>query len=93
MNKKEIFERQAKHMRTQAKMSKWGAILANCGGVAAVVSALAFVAEKDTDSAFVSGMLGALLFLMGDMAWDSSTMSKKMANKFHRKATRQQKTR
>ncbi|MBQ8041828.1 MAG: hypothetical protein IJ273_00695 [Alphaproteobacteria bacterium] len=93
MNKKEIFERQAKHMRTQAKISKWGAILANCGGVAAVVSALAFVAEKDTDSAFASGMLGALLFLMGDMAWDSYKMSQKTAKKFQRKATKQQKTR
>ena len=93
MNKKEIFERQAKHMRTQAKISKWGAILANCGGVAAVISALAFVAEKDTDSAFASGMLGALLFLMGDMAWDSYKMSQKTAKKLQRKVTKQQKTR
>ena len=93
MAKKEFFECQANHMRTQAKMSKWGAILANCGGVAAVVSALAFVAEKDTDSVFASGMLGALLFLMGDMAWDSYAKSKKMAKKFQRKVTKQQKIR
>lgn len=93
MNKKEFFECQAKHMRTQAKISKWGAILANCGGVAAVISALAFVAEKDTDSAFASGMLGALLFLMGDMAWDSYKMSQKTAKKLQRKVTKQQKTR
>ena len=93
MNRKEFFECQAKHMCTQAKMSKWGAILANCGGVASVITALMFIAEKDTDSAFASGMLGALLFYMGDMAWDSYTMSKKMAKKFQRKANPKQKTR
>lgn len=93
MNKKEFFASQAKNMRTQAKISKWGAILANCGGIATVITALAFIAEKDTDNAFTSGMLGALLFLMGDMAWGSYKMSQKTAKKFHRKATRQQKTR
>lgn len=93
MNRKEFFASQAQHMRAQAKLSKYGSILANCGGVASVITALMFIAEKDTDSAFASGMLGALLFYMGDMAWDSYTMSKKMAKKFQRKANPKQKTR
>lgn len=77
--------------KTQATLSKVGGALGYCCGIGGTIAAIAEFANKNYEDGANLTCYAILLFIIGNMAYNTYEKYTKQAKKFHKKALKTQK--